>query len=320
MDSRSIPEQKYEVSPLELFFDVVFVFAISQLSHHLLTHLSWRGAAETLVMLVAIFGAWLSVSWSATLVNVRQSQTRLMILIVMLFSLFMNASVTKAFTTSGWTFIIPMLLIQFGRAIWMIVISTDDVFRGHYIRVLIWIIGTTPLWIAGALATEENRLLWWLLAAGIDTVGRWLAHPVPRRRLHSENIPFDSAHLLERCRLFLIIALGETVFTTGSAIAEAPITLLTLITGTFALIGTIALWSLNFEHTEHLDHYYQEETSNPIQISRYAVNVLIMMVAGLIIIAVANDLVISHPYEHTSITLALPLFGGPILYLLAQGL
>jgi hypothetical protein len=49
-----IPKQEHEVTPLELFFDLVFVFAVSQLSHHLLTQLSWRGAAETLVMLLTI--------------------------------------------------------------------------------------------------------------------------------------------------------------------------------------------------------------------------------------------------------------------------
>jgi hypothetical protein len=52
------PDQRYEVTPLELFFNLVFVFAVSQLSHHFLEHLTWRGAAETLVMLIAVFGVW----------------------------------------------------------------------------------------------------------------------------------------------------------------------------------------------------------------------------------------------------------------------
>jgi low temperature requirement protein LtrA len=64
------PEQKYEVTPLELFFDLVFAFAISQLSQHLFTHLSWRGGAETLVLLIAIFASWFTTSWSATLIKV----------------------------------------------------------------------------------------------------------------------------------------------------------------------------------------------------------------------------------------------------------
>jgi low temperature requirement protein LtrA len=78
------PDQKYEITPLELFFDLVFVFAVSQLSHYLLTHLSWRGAAETLVMLLAIFGAWFSASWAATMIRADQSRTRWMVLAVML--------------------------------------------------------------------------------------------------------------------------------------------------------------------------------------------------------------------------------------------
>jgi low temperature requirement protein LtrA len=312
-------EQRYEVTPLELFFDLVFAFAISQLSHHLLTDLTWRGTAEVLVMLFAIFGAWLTTSWSATMFRADQSQTRWLIFVVMLLSLFMNASVTRAFTSSGWAFVIPLLLIQLGRAIWMLNNSTDAIFRDHYIRVLIWLIITTHLWIVGASVNSESRLLWWALAAVIDQIGRWFAHPVPGRRLRSENIPFDAEHLLERCRLFLIIALGETVFTTGAAIVAEPITLITLITGTFALVATIALWALNFERSARLNLHYREEATDPIRIARYAGNALIVMVAGLIGIAVANEIVIAHPYETSSAALNLLLFGCPILYLIAQG-
>ena len=77
-------EQKYEVTPLELFFDLVFAFALSQLSQHLLTHLSWRGAAETLVMLLGIFAVWFTTSWSATMIRADQSRTRWLVLAVML--------------------------------------------------------------------------------------------------------------------------------------------------------------------------------------------------------------------------------------------
>jgi low temperature requirement protein LtrA len=181
------PEQKYEVTPLELFFDLVFAFAISQLSQHLFKHLSWRGGAETLVMLVAIYAAWFTTSWSATMVRADQAQTRWLMLMVMLLGLFMNASVTRAFTFSGWAFVVPLLLIMLGRNVWMLLNATNAVFREHYFRTLIWLIATTPLWIAGAAVNAEARLLWWASAAGLDQIGRWLAHPIPGRRLHSEN-------------------------------------------------------------------------------------------------------------------------------------
>src|SRR5438045_1081417 len=97
--------QRYEVTPLEILFDLVFVFAVSQLSLHLLKHLSWRGAAEALVMLRAVFAVWFITSWSATIIPADQPRTRWMMLTVMLIGLFMNASVTRAFSTSaisGW--------------------------------------------------------------------------------------------------------------------------------------------------------------------------------------------------------------------------
>jgi low temperature requirement protein LtrA len=313
------PEQEYRVTPLELFFDLVFVFGVSQLSHHLLNDISWRGAAETLVMLLAIFAVWFSKRWSATIFPVDQPRMRRLMLAVMVLGLFMNASVTRAFTVSPWTFILPFLLIQLGRAIWMILNSAQEVFRDHYFRMLLWLVAATPLWIVGAVVAPEARLLWWGLAAGLDTIGRWLAHPIPGRRLHSENVSFDADHMLERCRLFLLIALGETVFTTGTAIAEASTTLMTLITGTFALVGTVALWALSFGWSHRLILQHLEETSNPIRTSRYAVNVLMVMVAGLIAVAVANELVIVHPREHVSLALSLLLAGGPMLFLAAQG-
>jgi low temperature requirement protein LtrA len=319
MSVSSTPEQKYEITPLELFFDLVFVFGVTQLSRHLLSYLSWRGAAETLVMLLAIFAVWFSTSWSATIIPVEEPRMRRLMLTVMLLGLFMNASVTKAFTTSAWAFILPFLLIQLGRAIWMIVNSTDAVFQDRYLRMLLWLIAATPLWVVGAAVGPKARLLWWMLAVGLDTAGRWLAHPIPGRRLQSENVPFDAGHMLERCRLFLLIALGETVFTTGTAIAQASATLMTLITGTSALVGTVALWALSFGRSHRLILQHLEETSNPIRTSRYAVNVLMVMVAGLVAIAVANERVIVHPQAQISIGLSLMLGGGPILFLAAQG-
>jgi low temperature requirement protein LtrA len=114
-------DQKYEVTPLELFFDLVFVFAVSQLSHHWLEHLTWRGAADVLVMLLPILTVWSYTSWAATMIPADRSKTLWMVLSVMLLGLFINASVTTAFTSSGWPFVIPFLLIQLGRTVWTIV-------------------------------------------------------------------------------------------------------------------------------------------------------------------------------------------------------
>jgi low temperature requirement protein LtrA len=143
MTSPAQSVQRDAVSPLELFFDLVFVFAVSQLSHHLLDHLSWRGAAETLVLLIAVFGIWSGTSFEATLLHIARSQARWLLLAVMLVGLFMNAA------------------------------------------------------------------------------------------------------MLERCRLFLLIALGESVLSSGTALADASRTLMTVVAGTCALVTIVALWALH---------------------------------------------------------------------------
>ena len=279
-------EGKYEVTPLELFFDLVFVFAVSQLSHHLLEHLSWHGAAETVVLLVAVFTVWSYTSWAATMIPLPNAGTRGMLLAVMLLGLLMNAAIPRAFAESAWPFLVPLLAIQTGRTLWTIRSAPNAVYRDHYIRVAIWFLALAPLWIVGAAASAEHRLLWWTPAAALELCGTWLAHPVPGRRLQSANVPFDADHMLERCRLFLLIALGETVLTTGTAIAEAPITAITLLTGLAAFGGTVALWSLTFGRSFEIVLEHLERTSDPVRVSRYAINALTGMVAGLIVVAV----------------------------------
>jgi low temperature requirement protein LtrA len=214
---------------------------------------------------------------------------------------------------------VPLLLTQLGRTVWTLVNSPDAVFRDHFFRTLLRFVATSPLGIAGAAVNPETRLLWWALAAGLDQIGAWLAHPLPGRWLHSENVGFEGGHMLERCRLFLIIALGETVLTTGAAIAAAPLTPVTVVTGTGALVGTVALWALGFGRAGRLTLQYMEETSDPVRASRHAVSALMAMVAGLIAVAAANEEVIAHPDGDASAALSLLLYGGPILYLVGQG-
>lgn len=306
------------VSPVELFFDLIFVFAVSQLSTHLREHLSWRGAGETAVMLTAVFGVWSFTSFEATLVRVRHPGTRWMLLAVTALALFMNAAIGGAFAGLGWAFVAPFLVIQVGRPLWTLATSPPRL-REHYVRLLAWILATCPLWVAGVVAGPEPRLVWWAVAAAIDLLGSWLAHPVPGRVLRSQNVEFDAAHLVERCRLFLIIALGEAVFTTGTAIAaagaERPVTWLT---GSCGLVTAVALWALYFAGSDHLVNRHVEQTRDPILAGRLTMSSEGFVVAGLIALATGNQLVIAHPFAAASPPLILVLFGGPLLYLVSQ--
>ncbi|MCB9917374.1 MAG: low temperature requirement protein A [Planctomycetes bacterium] len=311
---------RYEVTPLELFFDVVFAFAVSQLSHHLLAHLDWHGALETGTLLLAVVTVWAYTSWAATITCATDLPTLWMVLSVMWVGLFMNASIPAAFAHSGWAFAIPFLAIQLGRTMWTIVFAPDRLYRGHFVRVLLWLSATAPLWILGAAADADTRLLWWSTAAVVDFIGTWLAHPIGPRRLRSAEFEFDAEHMLERCRLFLIIALGETILTSGIALSERAVDTMTVLTGTASMIATVALWSLTFGRSRDLVSEHVEGTEDPVHVSRHAVVAVFGMVTGLIAVAVGSEKVILHPHDRGSLALSLLLGGGPIVFLTAQGL
>jgi low temperature requirement protein LtrA len=307
------------ITSLELFFDLVFAFAISQLSHHLLTHDSRRGAAETLVMLVGVFGVWSYTSFEVTLTNRRRPHLVSMMLGVMLLGLFMNAAIVHAFDDQPLSFVTPLLAIQIGRTLLSTIPGAPTpMLRRHYKIMLAWILASTPLWLAGAWADVEFRLVWWGGAALFDTIGTQLAHPMPGGKLSSENVPFDAEHMIERLRLFLIIALGEVVLTTGAAISEARPGPSTWFAGACALAIIVSLWSLYFRSTDDLVSRHTDETSNPILAARLAMNGQFVVVGALISIAVAIEKVIAHPHGLADIADVGLLFGGAATYLLVQ--
>ncbi|MEU1228816.1 low temperature requirement protein A [Streptomyces sp. NPDC005828] len=304
-----------EVSPLELFYDLVFVFAVSQLSHHLLEHLTRRGAAETAVLLVAVFGTWAYTSYEATFLDVHRQVTRWLIVIVMGLGLFMNAAIPSAFADRAWAFVIPLLAILFFAGAVTAVAARTDALREHFRRTLVWLALSAPLWIVGAAVGSGPRLWWWAAAALVDLTGTWLAHPLPGRTLSSRELAFDADHMLERLRLFFIILLGETVLTAGVAISQAPVDLPSVLAGVGVFTALVSLWAAYFGGGEDVITTAIATTPDPVRSVRLGVNSAYLVLAALVALAVGSELAIAHPTGHGSTTLALLLFGGPALYL-----
>ncbi|MFE0699648.1 low temperature requirement protein A [Streptomyces sp. NPDC058872] len=314
----SVPKSlrlRREVSPLELFYDLVFVFAVSQLSHHLLEHLTWRGAAETAVLLVAVFGTWAYTSYEATLLDVHRNVTRWMIIIVMGLGLFMNAAIPGAFDDRAWAFVIPFLAILFFAGAVTALAGRTDALREHFRRTLVWMVLSAPLWIVGAAVGSGPRLWWWAAAALIDLTGTWLAHPLPGRTLSGRELAFDAKHMLERLRLFFIILLGETVLTAGRAMTEAPVDVPSVLATAGVFTALVCLWAAYFGGGEDAITTAVTTSTDPVRSVRLGVNSAYLVLAALVALAVGSELVIAHPTGHGSSTLALLLFGGPALYL-----
>jgi len=175
------------------------------------------------------------------------------------------------------------------------------------------------VWVVGALASAEHRLWWWAAAAAVGLGGTWLAHPLPgRHRFRTREVSFDPGHMLERSRLFLLIALGEAILTTGSSVATADPSGPMFATAGLTMIAIIALWALYFGGSDKLIAEQAASSSDPLRTARLAVNTQILVLASLISLAVASELAIEDPTGDSSLTLCLLMFGGPALYIAVQ--
>jgi low temperature requirement protein LtrA len=307
------------VTRLELFFDLVFVFALSQLSHHLLEHPSWVAAGETFVLLLAVYKVWVYTTWAATLLDTSRFEVQWMLLIVMLITLFMNASIGSAFGAFGWLFAASYLLVQLGRGAWLLTVGLDRTTHNHFVRTLIWGCMSAPFWISGVFFGPEPRLMFWGVAAAIDLGGHMLAHRLPGRKTEGSRVPLPGERIFERFGLFYLIALGETILSTGLAIAGNLEDPWILLTGTVSFAGSVSIWWCYFHGLEQEVLEKLASVDDKFRPGILAGNTLLVLLAGLILVAVGDQLVISGPAERPDLATVLFLFGGPALFLAGRG-
>lgn len=315
----NLKDERYEVTPIELFFDLIYAFALSQITGLLISDISWITVLKSVILLSAIYIIWAYTSWSTTMIHAELSKSKKMLLAVMVLGFFMNMSIEKAFDDYGIIFAITYLLIQFGRNFWTLKHSPAKEFIKHFKHVIIWQIISAPFWILGIFYSDNIRLILWLMAVLIDLLGTWLGHPMPSNKLSSENAPFDAEHLLERCRLFRLIALGEMIFSTGDAIKETSLSLMSVILVCISMAEIISLWMLSFGRFVKIVAKHREQSNNPMLMSRYAITVLVFILIGIVFITVGMKYVILHPYDILPKTLVLLMGIGPAIFLLAQG-
>ena len=230
----------------------------------------------------------------------------------------MNAAIGVAFSAGGWAFVIPLVVTQIARGIVTSTTAPTPQLRQHYRRALTWLLASTPFWVVGVAAAPEPRLWWWGAATAIDVAGVWLAHPWPHQRIATREIAFDYAHMAERLRLFLLIALGEVVLTTATAISEAPTEPATLLAGFAGFVIVAALWAFYFAGSPHIVDRHNTPMVDPIWTARMGANGQYVVLAGLVATAVGCETVIAHQLSPGSPAVGLLLAGGPLLYVATQ--
>ena len=304
---------------VELFFDLVFVFAITQVSHGLLAHLTPLGALQAAMMLAAVWWAWIYTSWVTNWLDPERGPVQLALFVLMGAGLVMSAALPHAFEETGLAFAVAFVAIQVGRTVFMLWASREnDMLTRNFQRILVWLVASAVLWIAGGLASPEHRLWFWLGALAIEYVSPALYFYVPGLgRARTEDWTIEGAHMAERVGLFIIICLGETLLISGATFGGLEWTVPVVIAFVSAVASTIAMWCLYFSRAHEAASHAIAHAENPGRLARRAYTYSpILVIAGIIVVAVSDELVLAHPGGHVSTAAALTLLGGPALFLL----
>jgi low temperature requirement protein LtrA len=311
------------VTPVELFFDLVYVFAVTQISHTLLEHPTVHGAAQALMLLLAVWWAWIYTAWFTNWLDPDQPAVRLVLFGVMLASLIMSATLPEAFGERGLEFAAAYAAIQIGRSAFVVaVLGRRDPLRRGFQRILAWAALAGALWLAGGLAEGSAREALWLAALGVDYLAPAAGYATPGLgRSTTADWTIAGGHLAERCQLFIILALGESILVTGATFGELPSTVTTLAAFVLAFGGSVALWWIYFDRTAELGMEAISASADPGRLGRSGYTYFhLPMVAGIVVAAVADELTIAHPGDAgTAMTTAVTL-GGPALYLAGHAL
>ena len=235
----------------------------------------------------------------------------------------MAAALPGAFGTDGMLFAISYVVLQVGRNVAAAsLLGRDHRLRDVFERLVGWSAASGLLWLAGAALPGDRRLLLWIPAVALDLcapfVGCWLPG---RGHAVTSNYDIDPGHFTDRCQGFIIIALGESIVLTGATAAQAGLTPTVVLCLGIAFVETAALWWLYFCAVAERSRRVMGTSEDPGRLARDAYTYLhAPIVAGIIAVAVGDDLLIANPGTALhGVGLAMVL-GGPALYLVAESL
>jgi low temperature requirement protein LtrA len=314
-----VPNQHSRVTYAELLFDLVFVFAVTQVSHMLLGRFTPLGAVQTTLLFLAVWWVWVYTTWVTNWLNPELTPVRLLLFLLMLAGLVLSTSIPHAFETRGLWFATAYAAMQVGRTLFWLV-STPPArvaVRWNAVRILTWLSVSAVFWILGGFAEGETRLGLWALALAIEYVSPVVRFWIPRYGASAiEDWYVEGGHMAERCAGFIIIALGEAIVVNGATFADLTWTAETVGAFLCAFAGSIAMWWIYFHKGAEAGSELISKSSESGRLARSAYTYLHMpIVAGIILSAVADELVLKHPSGHADLKTAVSAIGGPLLFL-----
>jgi low temperature requirement protein LtrA len=309
-----------KVGPVELFFDLVFVFAVTQLSHAIIQHPDPKGFLQAGILFLAIWWVWVETAWVTNWLDVRKLEVRLLLFFLMGVALVMTISLPGAFAARGTIFVAAYIVTRFSRHLFMLCAlarHNHDNFVG-FVRITLWAVVETAFWIAGALVEDTTaRMAIWGVAIAILNLAPTLGYWLPGLGATDTRVwDIEGHHFSERCGLFIIIALGESILVTGAAFGQSDWSGPAIGAFASAFLGTLAMWWLYFDVGAERAARRLAAEADPGRMARLAYTYFHMpIVAGIIVSAASDEMALAHPLGHAGTAEIICLIGGPALYL-----
>ena len=300
-------------SPVELLWDLVFVFAITEVSVLLGHHLSWAGVGRGLIVLALIWWAWSAFVWAANAHDTASPTLQLALLAGLVLIFLAGLAVPHAYDDEGTLFACTYAGVRFLH----LALYADASRRGQAARNAIAGFAATvtigmALLIVGSFLDTTWRTLLWAAAVAIDYAGpAWLT----RERLRGLQ-QVAVAHFAERYSLFVIICLGESIISIGAGASGQPLDAPLVAAMVSGLVITVAMWWIYFHRVAEAAERRLRVHPDPVLAAADAYSYLhLVMIAGIIVFAAGAKVAIAGSEDSLDDAARLALCGGVALYL-----
>jgi low temperature requirement protein LtrA len=310
----AVRREDTRVTALELFFDLVFVLALTQCTALMAADSTWHGVVRGLLVLAVLWWAWVGYAWLTSVVDPEAGAVRLAIFLAMAAFLVAALSVPDAFGDDALAFACAYAVVRVAH-IWLFVIASrdDPGLRRSVIGLAVSTALGTSLLLAASAADGPLQTGLWVLALGVDVGAPAF--------LFSEGWRLVPTHFAERHGLILIIALGESIVAIGVG-SDAVVDLGVVVSATLGIAIAAAFWWLYFDVTvwlaeRRLSRATPGKEQNELARDAYSL-IHFPMVAGIVLAALGLKTTLAHVGDALETVPAAALVGGVALYLLAH--
>jgi low temperature requirement protein LtrA len=306
-------EREQRVTALELFFDLVFVFAITQVTGFLYRDPSWLRLLEGSAILMVLWFAWTGYAWLGNTAGTDEGPIRVVLLAAMVPLLFVSLAVPHAFGEYALAFGVAYFLVRAMHIVaYLVVARGNPVLRGAVFRLALTILPAASLLVLAGVWHGAGRAICWIAALLVDYGGLFLGG--------TKGWRVEPAHFAERHGLIIIIALGESIVALGVAASNLGIHAGVVLGVALGLTVIACLWWAYFDVVSTVAERKLREAGREARarIARDSYSYLhLPMVGGIVLFAFGVKTALAHVHVHLHSVAAVGLCGGVALYLVA---